>query len=140
MKEQTDKNAEKAVDLYMRQSWMKSYIKPITLPASTDSRTVYAFIDNAQQTRVLNYNTEIKLGTELGDANYKLWMETVVIPELKRMYPDNKFIQGLQPVVNTKTNLGSVSINYGLPINMMPKTDYERDSFNDYKECWSKCC
>jgi hypothetical protein len=76
----------------MRQSWMKSYIKPITLPASTDSRTVFAFIDNAQQTRVLNYNTEIKLGTELCDANYKLWMETVVIPELKRMYPDNKFI------------------------------------------------
>ena len=138
MKEQTVKNAEKAVDLYMRQSWMKSYIKPITLPASTDSRTVYAFIDNTQQTRVLNYNTEIKLGTELGDANYKLWMETVVIPELKRMYPDNKFIQGLQPVVNTKTNLGSVSINYGLPINMMPKTDYERDSFNDYKEAFNQ--
>jgi hypothetical protein len=43
----------------------------------------------------------------------------------------------LQPVVNTKTNLGSVSINYGLPINMMPKTDYERDSFNDYKEAFN---
>lgn len=138
MREQVVKNAERAVDLYMRQSWMKSYIKPITIPASNDKRTVYAFIDTAQQTRVLNYNTEIQLGTELGDANYKLWIETVVIPELKRLYPDNKFIQGLQPVVNTKTNLGSVSINYGLPINMMPKTDYERDSFNDYKEAFNQ--
>jgi hypothetical protein len=43
----------------MRQSWMKSFIKPITIPASTNTRTVYAFIDTAQQTRVLNYNTEI---------------------------------------------------------------------------------
>lgn len=138
LKEQVVKNTERAVDLYMRQSWMKKFIKPITIPASTDKRTVYAFIDNAQQTRVLNYNTEIQLGTELGDANYKLWMETVVIPELKRLYPDNKFISGLQPVINTKTNLGSVSVNYGLPINMMPKTDYERDSFNDYKESFNQ--
>lgn len=138
MREQVVKNTEKAVDLYMRQSWMKKYIKPITLPASTDKQTVYAFIDTGTQTRVLNYNTEIQLGTELGDANYKLWMETVVIPQLKTMYPDNVFIKGLQPVVNTNTNLGSVSVNYGLPINMMPKTDYERDLFNDYKDAFNQ--
>ena len=40
----------------------------------------------------------------------------------------------MQPTVNLKTNIGSISINYGLPINMLPKTDYERDLFNEYKE------
>jgi hypothetical protein len=35
---------------------------------------------------------EIQLGTTIGDANFKLWMEEVVIPELKRRFPNNKFI------------------------------------------------
>lgn len=152
LREQVVKNTEKAVDLYMRQSWMRSYIKPITIPRSgtktyedpvtnkkvTKQVTTYAFVDSGVKARVLNYDTEIQLGTELGDANYKLWMETQVIPQLKELYPNNIFLKGLQPVVNTNTNLGSVSVNYGLPINMMPKTDYERDMFNDYKEAFNQ--
>ena len=152
LREQVVKNTEKAVDLYMRQSWMRSYIKPITIPRSgtktyedpvtnkkvTKQVTTYAFVDSGVKARVLNYDTEIQLGTELGDANYKLWMETQVIPQLKELYSNNIFLKGLQPVVNTNTNLGSVSVNYGLPINMMPKTDYERDMFNDYKEAFNQ--
>lgn len=138
LKEQVVKNTEKAVDLFIRQAWMRQVIKPITIPASTEKKTVYAFIDSPSKARILNYNTEIQLGTELGDANFKLWMETVVIPELKKSYPDNLFIRSLQPVVNTRTNLGSISINYGLPINMLPRTDYERDRFNEYKEAFNQ--
>lgn len=138
LKTQVVKNAERAVDLYMRQTWMQNRIKPITISASTNKRTTYAFIDNAREARVLNFDTEIQLGTELGDANYKLYMETVVIPELKKRFPNNIFIKALQPVINTNTNLGSVSINYGLPINMMPRTDYERDLFNEYKEAFNQ--
>ena len=138
LKTQVVKNAEKAVDLYMRQTWMQSRIKPITIPASTDKCTTYAFIDNAREARILNFDTEIQLGTELGDANYKLYMETVIIPELKKRFPNNMFIKALQPVINTNTNLGSISINYGLPINMMPRTDYERDMFNEYKEAFNQ--
>lgn len=134
LKEQVVKNAERGIDLYIRQDWMRKTIKPITLPASSKNQVVYAFIDSASKIRVLNYNTEIQLGTELGDANFKLWMETVIIPYLKKQYPDNIFIRNLQPVVNIKTNIGSISVNYGLPINMLPKTDYERDLFNEYKE------
>ena len=138
LRQQVVKNIEKSVDLYMRQAWMLKTVKPITLPASNAKTTTFAFIDSGVKSRVLNYNTEIRLGTELGDANYKLWMETQVIPKLKEMYPNNKFIQGLQPVVNVGTNLGSVAVNYGLPINMMPKSDYDRDAFNEYKEAFNE--
>lgn len=138
LRQQVVKNIERATDLYMRQAWMLKTVKPITLPASTDKMTTFAFIDNGVKSKVLNYNTEIRLGTELGDANYKLWMETQVIPKLKEMYPNNKFIRNLQPVVNVGTNLGAVSVNYGLPINMMPKSDYDRDAFNEYKEAFNE--
>ena len=138
LKNQVVKNSEKAVDLFMRQSWMQSKIAPIKIAASTDKKPVQLFIDNAKEARVLNFNTEIQLGTDLGDANYKLYMETVVIPELKKRFPDNAFIKALQPVISTNTNIGAVSINYGLPINMMPRTDYERDLFNDYKEAFNE--
>lgn len=138
LKNQVVKNSEKAVDLFMRQSWMQSKIAPIKIAASTDKKPVQLFIDNAREARVLNFDTEIQLGTDLGDANYKLYMETVVIPELKKRFPDNAFIKALQPVISTNTNIGAVSINYGLPINMMPRTDYERDLFNDYKEAFNE--
>lgn len=138
LKNQVVKNSEKAVDLFMRQSWMQSKIAPIKIAASTDKKPVQLFIDNAIEARVLNFDTEIQLGTDLGDANYKLYMETVVIPELKKRFPDNAFIKALQPVISTNTNIGAVSINYGLPINMMPRTDYERDLFNDYKEAFNE--
>lgn len=138
LKNQVVKNSEKVVDLFMRQSWMQSKIRPIKIAASTDKKPVQLFIDNTREARVLNFDTEIQLGTDLGDANYKLYMETVVIPELKKRFPDNAFIKALQPVISTNTNIGAVSINYGLPINMMPRTDYERDLFNDYKEAFNE--
>jgi hypothetical protein len=62
------------------------------LPASSDESTVYAFVDTTQQARPNYYPREIVLGTTLGDANFKLWMERNIIPELKNLYPDNKFI------------------------------------------------
>lgn len=151
LQKQVIKNVESGTDLYIRQEWMKSKFKPITISATgnkvfktldkqgeikpiSKNITSYCFIDSLKEARVLYYDTEIQLGTPLGDANFKLLMETQIIPILKQLYPDNIFIKGLQPTVNLKTNIGSISINYGLPINMLPKTDYERDLFNEYKE------
>lgn len=135
LKEQVIKNAERATDLYLRQTWMQKKIKPIKISAKKDR--VYAFIDNAKVARELTFDTEYKLGTTLGDANFKLWMETVMIPKLKEQLYSNKFIRDLKPVVNTKTNLGSVSVNFGLT-GMMPRSEYERDAFNEYKEEFNK--
>lgn len=135
LKEQVIKNAERATDLYLRQTWMQKKIKPIKISAKKDR--VYAFIDNAKVARELTFDTEYKLGTTLGDANFKLWMETVMIPKLKEQLYSNKFIRDLKPVVNTRTNLGSVAVNFGLT-GMMPRSEYERDAFNEYKEEFNK--
>ncbi len=116
---------------------MKESIKPITISPQSNGKPVYMFIDSGSEARILTYKTEIQLGTELGDANFKLWMENVVIPELRKNNPDNLFLNRLQPIVNTRTNLGSVAVNYGLPINMLPKTDYERDVFNEHKDAFN---
>jgi hypothetical protein len=40
LKNQVVKNSEKAVDLFMRQSWMQSKIAPIKIAASTDKKPV----------------------------------------------------------------------------------------------------
>jgi hypothetical protein len=74
---------------------MKESIKPITVSPTSDKKPIYMFIDSGSESRLLTYKTEIQLGTELGDANFKLWMETVVIPELRKNYPDNLFLNRL---------------------------------------------
>jgi hypothetical protein len=43
----------------------------------------------------------------------------------------------LKPVI-TKTSLGIYSVSYGLHINMLPRTEYERDVFNEVKEDFNK--
>ena len=140
LKEQVYRNAESAIDTYFRRKWMQSKDFRMQLPASSDDSTVYAFIDTTQQARPNYYPREIVLGTSLGDANFKLWMERNIIPELKRLYPDNKFIQDLHPILNSNTQLGVISINWGLPINMMPDKgdEYGQDLVREYREAFNQ--
>lgn len=132
------KNAEKSFDLYVRQNWMKQFIPTIKIDPKTKGKQVYCFIDNTFTAKPLNYSTEIQLGTELGDANFKLLMETVVFPKLKEDFPDNIFIRDLQYIINNKTLLGTFSISKGLPINMLPNSSYEEAVFNNYKDSFNE--
>jgi hypothetical protein len=92
LKEQVGKNLENMADIFYRSRWMQDRYKPIALPASTKERTVFAFGTNAKEAMPIHSIREIQLGTTIGDANSKLWMEEIVIPELKRRFPNNKFI------------------------------------------------
>ena len=126
--QQVIKNAQEAVSLYLRQQWMRSNPN-IKISVHAETPLFSKSLVKAIPTKVV---TPIQLGTEIGDANFKIWMETVMIPKWKKEYPDNKFIQGLKPTVNSSTNRGTVGISYSLPINMLPKSDYEKSVFNDY--------
>ena len=126
--QQVIKNAQEAVSLYLRQQWMRSNPN-IKISVHAETPLFGKSLVKAVPTKVV---TPIQLGTEIGDANFKIWMETVMIPKWKKEYPDNKFIQGLKPTVNSSTNRGTVGISYSLPINMLPKSDYEKSVFNDY--------
>ena len=128
LQSQVVKNSSDAVNLYLRQEWMKSEKDlRFTIPAGS-----HAFTSGLINAKITTVDLPIQLGTDVGDANFKLWMEEVMIPKWKKLYGNNKFIQNLKPVVNTGTTRGTIGISYSLPINMMPKSDYEKSTFNDY--------
>lgn len=134
LKEQVGKNIENQVDLFLRSKWLQQEYKPFYMPASTKTKTVFAFSDNVETAKPLTNVRAIQLGTTLGDANYKLWFEEVILPDLQKRFPKNKFIQDLRHTVNPRTISGTISTNIGLPANMMPRSEYEKDLFNQYKK------
>lgn len=142
MIEQVSKNAESALDTYFRRQWMLDKKFSITLPASIDTDEVYVFVDNTSHAVLNNHDRQIILGTPLGDANFKRWVEHNLIPQLKKKnnLKDNKFIRDISPIINTNTQLGVISINYGLAINMMPDKgdEYGQDLVREYREAFNQ--
>lgn len=141
LKQQVFKNVNSFVDYYLRQSWMQSEKLSFLIPGSTDLKTTYIFQNNINTPIKLLFDKSIQLGTDIGDANFKLWMEQTVIPQLKNdvKLRNNKFIQELSPVLQTNTNIGLPSISYGLSgVNMLPQTDVEREEFDVYKDAFNQ--
>lgn len=141
LQQQVLRNGNNYVDYKLRQAWMQSVLKPITIPGSTDKTKTYIFIKDLNNYKPLYFDKTIQLGTDIGDANFKLWMERTIIPKLKKdlSLKDNIFIQHLSPVVNTRTNLGMTSVYYGLNgINMLPQSDAEHDMFDIHKDAFNQ--
>ena len=98
----------------------------------------------------LTEDTPIKLGTDWGNATFRIFMENEVIPNLKKgliktdsnfSFVDlsqNRFIRDLSNDLLTTTVSGNPSIVYTLPINMLPRVDQERALFNGYKAEFNK--
>ena len=100
---------------------MQSSKLTFTIPGTTDKNSTFIFVNGSA--KPLYCNKTIQLGTDIGDANFKLWVERTLIPKLKDnpALADNIFIQNLAPVITTNTNIGMPAINYGLGgINMLP--------------------
>lgn len=91
---------------------------------------------------LLKEDTPIKLGTDWGNATFKRFVETQVIPDLQEgkiglnsmgiFVSNNNFIKNLTYDISTNTPLGNPIIVSTLPINMMPRTDQERAILNNY--------
>lgn len=141
LQQQVLKNGNNYVDYKLRQNWMRASKIQITIPGSTDKMKTYAFIGTPNSYSQLYFDKTIQLGTDMGDANFKLWMEQTLIPKLKvdPKLKDNIFIQHLSPIVNSRTNLGMTSVYYGLNgINMLPQSDAEREMFDIHKDAFNK--
>jgi len=100
------------------------------------------YFDKEGVERSAETDMPIYLGTEYGNATFKKWFETKVIPELKKgklgnkksiTVKSNQFIQRLQPVIFDKNVSFNASVDYSLDINMLPKIDSERNAFNVLK-------
>lgn len=83
---------------------------------------------------------DITLGYADGNATFKYYMETVVIPKLKQMYPDNAFIKDLCVKTSDKTPGHNIIIRYSLPTNMMPKSPTEQSRFDAYQNAFNELC
>ena len=131
---------------------------------TTDILTLNPIEQNTQYTDIFGEKykvgvfdgMKINLGTADGRATFKLWMESQVIPNLKRgnngiqsgdgkydtipLSPllNNKFIQSLSPTVYTKTPMNTVITGYCSNINMSPQTDLDIEIFQSYKNAFNK--
>ena len=141
LQQQVLKNGNNYVDYKLRQKWMRDSKIQITIPGSTDKMKTYAFIGTPNSYSQLYFDKTIQLGTDMGDANFKLWMEKTLIPKLKTdpKLKNNIFIQHLSPIVNSRTNLGMTAVYYGLNgINMLPQSDAEREMFDIHKDAFNQ--
>lgn len=125
------KKLQSFCDMTLRNTWMKTSEKVITIPAGV---TIMNSIGNTFTTQG---NTPIMLGTRWGNESFKMWMDSVVIPELKDIEP-NEFIQSLSPTRLDRTLSGNAAFVYSLPTNMLPKTGSEVERFNRYKRAFNQ--
>lgn len=96
----------------------------------------------------LKEDTPIQLGTDWGNATFRSWMESRVIPNLQKgniqpgvtghIIKDNIFIRDLTPDILTSYITRNQSVVYTLPIKMIPKTDNESILLDNYRDSFSK--
>lgn len=127
---------------YLRKGWMRSREITFIIPKGNK-----AFTKQGDQIE-LTEDTPIQLGTDWGDATFRMWMENEIIPKLKKgeikpgtkyePVTSNKFIQDLGNDLLTTTVSRNPTVIYTLPINMLPRIDQERAIFNRYKAEFNK--
>ena len=141
-KEAIYRRTEQMVDRIMRDRYYLSKGISFKLPA----RVGYFVKENEQLKRktTSSSTTPIELGTDEGNASFKLFMETVIIPNLiKGKYGDgnninpalskNEFIKSLAPTLYKHNARYNVTINYAPGINMSPRSDAEKALFEKIK-------
>ncbi len=109
------------------------------------------FVDKNWKLQKVQGEHIIDLSTMEGQATFKLWMETQVIPNLKKGFLNdaktdirytigqNDFIQGLIINSTNRTLTGHLKYLYTLPINMMDtQSDYGKNMLVKYTSAFDK--
>ena len=81
----------------------------------------------------LDFSKNSLRATQNQIATFKYIMENEIIPKLKKIFKNNKFIQDLKPRLLNHTIGNNAISHYALEANMMPKTDADITRFNIYK-------
>ena len=131
------KGLQNYVGDYLRDNWFISRNINFVIPKGN--------VDQNGET--LKVDTTAELGYKQDNSIFKLWVENEVIPNLKNgkigdniIVPikENMFIQQLTNDLQTNNVDHNPSIVYTLPINMLPRTDEQRNIFNQYKAEFNK--
>lgn len=134
------KGVQAFLDNFMVNSWMKSAGKVVEVQKGVEVYT------QSGSSFITEGKTPILLGTEWGNATFKSWMESTVLPDLKegrlgensRIPMTNKFIKDLSPIRIDKTPTKKPTFIYTLPISMIPKSDSEKVAYTVYKSEFNK--
>lgn len=126
-------------DIVLNNKWLRSRNITFTIPARISiTKTI-----RSQDGDVFT------LGTEIGNAAFKTYMESVVIPNLKKgiiegiggrdyLLRTNKFIESLQSIKLDRTESGNPSYAYVSEVNAMPRNTYEKYTFQKTKNALDK--
>lgn len=136
----TYKGVQSFLDNALINAWMKSSNKTINIQEGVE-----IFI-SGNRTKTTEGDTPIMLGTPTGNASFKLWMESTVIPDLKegilskkaKIYMNNKFIKDLSPVRVDRTVTRNSTFIYTLPVSTLPSSDSEKAAYTMYKSEFNK--
>lgn len=137
------KGIENYVGDFLRKQWLLQNDVQMIIPKGNQA------FDKQGNKYILAQDTPIHLGTDWGAATFRMFMESQVIPDLKagkikpgvENFPgvkDNRFIKDLMNDLSTNTVSRNASIIYTLPINMLPRTDYDTSILNAYKAEFNK--
>lgn len=139
--QQITKGIQNFVGDYIRKEWMKYKGLSISIPKGSKYFTSNGEMYEAEAPM------KIELGTDWGDATFRLYMEGTIIPNLKKgvigsnksaSVKSNLFIQDMVNNVFNLTTSRNPILVYTLPINMLPRTSYDREVFNRYKAEFNK--
>lgn len=136
------KGVQNFIGDYLRKNWMLDKEISFVIPAGNKM-----FTKTGDQIE-LTQDTRVQLGTDWGDATFRMWMENEIIPNLKKgiikpgttyeAVADNKFVKDLGNNLYTRTVSHNPTIISTLPINMLPRIDQERAIFNTYKSAFNE--
>lgn len=125
---------------YTRDAWLSNKNIIIKIP-----KGCIIFDEHGNQ-KPATQETSIRLGTEYGNATFRAFIESKVIPNLQNgiikdlhnsttqlsQLANNQFITDITQDINTKTISGNASILYTLPINMLPRSESEQALLDNY--------
>ena len=131
------KGVKNFVDSYINNAYLKN--QPfVKLPKYSEDLPV-KIIDEYGNLHENDYNnTFLQLGTENDNRTFEYFFETVFIKELKKQFPNNKFVQDLTERLIIDPVTGIRYIATSLPINMMPSSDNEQILLDKYKNEFNK--
>lgn len=121
--------AFKNISTYLFQNRINIYLRNSIQPFNVNTK----FYD---KTGKLSDNEEIKsivLGTQLGNKNFKYWMDNKVFPWLQQGYSNNDFVKDLTKVEYQYNLDGIVTINYATKARTQFNNPQEQERFQRAK-------
>ena len=137
------KGTTKSIQEVVRNYFLQSR-SPIMIP-SGNSIFTSNFSGKVEELQ-LSTAVSVRLGTELGNATFKKWVETEIIPNLKKgnlggdvnvpSLRTNEFIRDLATILFTNTSLGNGTLLQTLPVNMIPRETSEFINVDKYRQAF----